>query len=319
MTNDEMSDTRVCCSASFVIPFSTFVIPSTFDVRHSSFVFARSSYVMQHEQFQLHADIEDRHWWFVGRRRILCRLAAEVVPPSPDVTVIDVGCGTGGNIAAMADRYQCVGIDTSEEAIELARQRFPRVRFIAGHAPHDLGELAGRAQLFMLTDVLEHVADDYAMLSELLAAASAGSHFLLTVPADESLWSEHDESFGHYRRYFRGAIGRRLGRSARDDALDFALQLTAVAGGAIGPGVEPPARPRGGPGGNRFLVAQPAGQRDSDRDFCRRRPATGRGRPRPEAWLPQRRQSRGLAAPRGRTDRDPSEAGRPAPDHRHRD
>ena len=83
----------------------------------------------------------------------------------------------------------------------LARQRFPRVRFIAGHAPHDLGELAGRAQLFMLTDVLEHVADDYAMLSELLAAASVGSHFLLTVPADESLWSEHDESFGHYRRY----------------------------------------------------------------------------------------------------------------------
>jgi hypothetical protein len=34
-----------------------------------------------------------------------------------------------------------------------------------------------------------------------LAAASPGSHFLVTVPADQSLWSEHDESFGHYRRY----------------------------------------------------------------------------------------------------------------------
>jgi hypothetical protein len=39
------------------------------------------------------------------------------------------------------------------------------------------------------------------MLSELLAASQPGSYFLLTVPADESLWSEHDESFGHYRRY----------------------------------------------------------------------------------------------------------------------
>ncbi len=58
----------------------------------------------------------------------------------------------------------------------------------------------------LLTDVLEHIADDYAMLSELLAAASPGCHFLLTVPADESLWSEHDESFGHYRRYDRARL-----------------------------------------------------------------------------------------------------------------
>ena len=83
---------------------------------------------------------------------------------------------------------------------------FPKCDFIAGRAPRDLGELAGQAQLFLLTDVLEHVADDYAMLSELLAAASPGSHFLLTVPADESLWSEHDESFGHYRRYDRARL-----------------------------------------------------------------------------------------------------------------
>ncbi len=156
---------------------------------------------MQHDQFQLHADIEQRHWWFVGRRRILCRLAEEVLPPAPQSLVVDVGCGTGGNIAALADRYRCVGIDTSAEAVELARRRFPNVQFIAGRAPQDLGELAGQAKLVLLTDVLEHVADDYALFSELLAAASPGCHFLLTVPADESLWSEHDESFGHYRRY----------------------------------------------------------------------------------------------------------------------
>jgi len=161
---------------------------------------------MQREQFQLHAEIEQRHWWFVGRRRILCRLIAEVLPPSPQTTVVDVGCGTGANIAALADQYHCVGIDTSAEAVELARQRFPKVQFIAGSAPRDLGELAGQARLFLLTDVLEHVGDDFAMLSELLAAASPGCYFLLTVPADESLWSEHDESFGHYRRYDRARL-----------------------------------------------------------------------------------------------------------------
>lgn len=156
---------------------------------------------MQHEQFQLHAEVEDRHWWFVGRRRILCRLVEEVVPPDRQATIVDVGCGTGGNIAALADRYRCVGIDTSAEAVELAQRRFPGVRFIAGRAPQDLGELAAEARLVLLTDVLEHVADDYAMFSELFASASPGCCFLVTVPADQSLWSKHDESFGHYRRY----------------------------------------------------------------------------------------------------------------------
>ena len=73
--------------------------------------------------------------------------------------------------------------------------------FLTGRAPEGLGELAKLARLFLLTDVLEHIEDDRAMFAELVAAASPGCYFLVTVPADPSLWSQHDESFGHYRRY----------------------------------------------------------------------------------------------------------------------
>lgn len=163
---------------------------------------------MQSAQFHLHADIEDRHWWFVARRQIMRCLVEAVLPPSREAMVVDVGCGTGANLAALAGNYDCVGIDTSAEAVELARQRFPNIRFLAGRAPADLGQLAARARLFLLMDVLEHVPDDFAMLSELLAAASPGAHVLLTVPADERLWSEHDESFGHFRRYGRERLAR---------------------------------------------------------------------------------------------------------------
>ena len=163
---------------------------------------------MQPEQFQLHAEIEDRHWWFVARRRIIERLVAEILPPSPQTTIIDVGCGTGANIARLAEHYRAIGIDTSAEAIARAKPRFPKVQFLEGRAPQGLGPLVKQARLIMLTDVLEHVSDDFAMLSELLAAAEPGTYFLLTVPADESLWSEHDESFGHYRRYDRARLER---------------------------------------------------------------------------------------------------------------
>ena len=267
---------------------------------------------MHSAQFQLHADIEQRHWWFVGRRRILCRLVAEVLPPSPQTVIVDVGCGTGGNIAALADRYPCVGIDTSAEAVELARQRFSNVRFIVGRVPGDLGDVAGQARLFLLTDVLEHVGDDYAMLSELLAAASPGCYFLPTVPADPSLWSEHDESFGHFRRYDR----------ARLEGLWAGLPVTTLLLSYFNSRLLPIVR----------LV----------RAWNRRR-GRAAGRAGTDFWLPSRpanalltrlfagesgrlaavlhgknaatapREPGGPVAPRRWPDRDPSEAGRPTP------
>ncbi len=163
---------------------------------------------MQSPQFQMNSEIELRHWWFVARRRILVSLIARVLPPSLQSIVVDIGCGTGGNIAALAERYACVGIDPSGEAIALARARFPQVRFLAGMAPDDLGEVSRQARLLMATDVLEHVPDDFWLFSRLMAATAPGTYFLLTVPADPALWSPHDESHGHWRRYDRPRFQR---------------------------------------------------------------------------------------------------------------
>jgi SAM-dependent methyltransferase len=152
-------------------------------------------------QFQLHAEIEQRHWWFVARRRILRAIVGQVLPPSPTTTIIDVGCGTGANLAALAEEYRCVGIDTSADAIRLAKQRFPQTQFIQGRAPHDLGRTVDEARLVLMTDVLEHVPDDFSLFSAVAAAVQPGTFLLITVPADLRLWTGHDESFGHYRRY----------------------------------------------------------------------------------------------------------------------
>ncbi|MGH7542468.1 MAG: class I SAM-dependent methyltransferase [Gemmatimonadota bacterium] len=156
---------------------------------------------MRPDLYALTADLEERHWWFTARRRIVKALIQRILPPSRGSLVIDVGCGTGANIAALADDYACIGIDPSDVAIGLARDRFPSVEFKVGSAPMDLGESAQQADLFLLLDVLEHVEDDFAQFSAIAAAARAGAHILITVPADPSLWSGHDVSHGHYRRY----------------------------------------------------------------------------------------------------------------------
>lgn len=156
---------------------------------------------MNEAQYDLHAEIEDRHWWFAGRRSIVKRLLERVVPPRPDALVIDVGCGTGANVAALASSYRCLGLDESAQAIDHARARFSGVEYacetgVGAHADRFAG-----ASAVLLMDVLEHVEDDFAMLSQVLALLEPGAHVLITVPAEPSLWTQHDESFGHWRRY----------------------------------------------------------------------------------------------------------------------
>ncbi len=154
---------------------------------------------MDSEIFKLLAEIELEHWWFVARRRIVRAVLAAVLPPG--ALVVDVGCGTGANIASLADRYEVAGIDTTQQAIDLARQRFDGVRYICGSAPRDLGDLRERVDAVMLMDVLEHVPDDAAVLRPIVDSLRPGALLLITVPANVKLWSPHDEAFSHFRRY----------------------------------------------------------------------------------------------------------------------
>ena len=163
---------------------------------------------MNAEVFRMNSEMEREHWWFAARRRILGEIIREVLEPSPQTTIVDVGCGTGGNLGALSEDYRCVGIDPSAEAIRLARACYPRVEFIQGRAPDDLGRVAQQARLILLTDVLEHVPDDHGLLAALLAATNPGTYLLITVPADMSLWSPRDERHGHCRRYDRECFQR---------------------------------------------------------------------------------------------------------------
>ena len=156
---------------------------------------------MQRAQYALHARVEDRHWWFTGRRRIARALVERLAPPGAGQAVLDIGCGTGANLAALADGWRCRGIDASEEAVRLARQRFPALEFACEADPLAREDWIAEADVVLLMDVLEHVADDFLLLSRVLSALRAGAHALITVPADPRLWSRHDESFGHFRRY----------------------------------------------------------------------------------------------------------------------
>jgi SAM-dependent methyltransferase len=154
---------------------------------------------MHEAQYALHADLEDRHWWFAGRRAIVKRLISRLVPAAS--VVIDVGCGTGATAASLSPPFTSVGLDDSPDAIAHARARFPAIEYDCEHDVGKRAALFARAGAVLLMDVLEHVEDDFRLLSEILALIPIGAHVLITVPAEPALWTVHDESFGHWRRY----------------------------------------------------------------------------------------------------------------------
>jgi SAM-dependent methyltransferase len=156
---------------------------------------------MEDALFALHTELEDRHWWFKARRRILFPLIDEFMQNYPGELIVDVGCGTGGTVAALAGRHLSLGIDSSELAIELAQNCYPSSSFRCGAMPDVIRHVKEEAALFLLMDVLEHVDDDRGFVKDLLGCMRPGAAMLVTVPAGMALWSNHDVAAQHVRRY----------------------------------------------------------------------------------------------------------------------
>jgi 2-polyprenyl-3-methyl-5-hydroxy-6-metoxy-1,4-benzoquinol methylase len=156
---------------------------------------------LEETTFHIHADLEDSHWWFVARARIVSALLARFSDRQDKPLILDVGCGTGGMVNNLSPRFNCLGVDTSETAIRLAREKYPSARFDCADAFRFIEERRDEVSCVLLMDVLEHIEDDRAFLRKIIDRLAPGSRILITVPANMKLWTEHDVTAHHFRRY----------------------------------------------------------------------------------------------------------------------
>jgi SAM-dependent methyltransferase len=143
-------------------------------------------------------ELEDRHWWFRARRRVVWALLRRAgVPDHP--RILDAGCGTGRNLVEFGGLGEAEGVDISPQAVEFCHRRgLPGVRqSVLERLPFE----DGRFDLIIATDVIEHLDDPRAALAELRRVAAPGAKLVITVPAYTWLWSRHDDSLHHKRRY----------------------------------------------------------------------------------------------------------------------
>lgn len=143
-------------------------------------------------------DIAESHWYYRAKLAAVMKLIRQQAARH----VLDIGAGSGFFARQLLAQSACTSatcIDPGyphewEEAVGTKPIRFRR------HAAEQ------NADLVLLMDVLEHVPDDEALLAPYVAAAAPGTRFVITVPAFNWLWSEHDVFLGHYRRYTLAGI-----------------------------------------------------------------------------------------------------------------
>ena len=149
-------------------------------------------------------EIEDAHWWFAGRRAIVRQALMSLNLPRA-ANILDVGCGTGGNLGLLAQFGNAHGVELDDGAAALARER--GIGQIKKGALPDAIPFAGKSfDLAVMLDVLEHIDDDEASLAALGRLLKPRGYLLITVPAFMFLWGPHDVEHHHKRRY----VARRL-------------------------------------------------------------------------------------------------------------
>jgi SAM-dependent methyltransferase len=167
---------------------------------------------MERKVYEQMAQLDSRHWWFTARRRILGGLIERIVRPPKDARILELGAGTGHNLAMLSRFGTVEASELDPIARTIASERLGRE--VKEAALPDVSMFpAASYDLIALLDVLEHVPDDKGSLAAIMGRLKPGGALLLTVPANPWMWSAHDTAHHHHRRYRKAEI-EKLAREA---------------------------------------------------------------------------------------------------------
>ena len=167
---------------------------------------------MERVVYQQMAELDDRHWWYRARRDVIADLIRREARPPADAAILEIGCGTGHNLAMLAGFGHVDGLELDDEARALSEKRLGR-SVMRSPLP-ELGEVSDRHyDLIGAFDVIEHIEDDAAAIASIAGKLKPGGKFVMTVPAHQWMWTAHDTVNHHKRRYSKRSLKALIERS----------------------------------------------------------------------------------------------------------
>jgi SAM-dependent methyltransferase len=160
---------------------------------------------MERVVYQQMAELDDRHWWYRARRRILAELIRREAQLPRQARILEIGCGTGHNLAMLSGFGHVDGLELDDEARALSEKRLGR-KVMRSPLP-ELSEVQDADyDLIGAFDVIEHIDDDDDALAAIAAKLKPGGKFIMTVPAHPWMWTAHDVANHHKRRYSKRTL-----------------------------------------------------------------------------------------------------------------
>lgn len=171
---------------------------------------------MKKSEYQNIFNLEEKHWWYSGMKKISFLLLSPVFERG-NLKILDAGCGTGGMMMSLGKWCrthrmsigQVYGIDLSQEAIKFCQKRNLEV------IQASIEKIPFKDNSFDLItcfDVLYHqwVKNDQLAIREFFRTLKSGGFLFLRVPAYQFLTGKHDEVVATRHRYSKAELLEKL-------------------------------------------------------------------------------------------------------------
>lgn len=164
------------------------------------------------EYFARLAEVEEGNFWFRARNRLIQWALHKYFPRAENL--FEIGCGTGFVLKGIAETWPGLRLAGSEifgDGLLFAQARLPAVDLYQ----MDARQIPFESEFDVIGafDVLEHIAEDGAVLTQMFRATRPGGGILVTVPQHPFLWSASDEHSMHQRRYSRAELRGKVERA----------------------------------------------------------------------------------------------------------
>ncbi|WP_395621892.1 class I SAM-dependent methyltransferase [Sphingomonas daechungensis] len=163
--------------------------------------------LMDRSVYEAMAEHDERHWWYRARREVVAALIRRKVTLPKDAQLLEIGCGTGHNLAMLGEFGSVDALEVDAIARELAEERLGH-KVLSSPLPELKGVPSDRYDMVAALDVVEHISDDRAALEGIARVLKPGGKLLVTAPAHQWMWSAHDVVNHHQRRYSKAALTR---------------------------------------------------------------------------------------------------------------
>ncbi|PKR82079.1 hypothetical protein CW751_01710 [Brumimicrobium salinarum] len=160
----------------------------------------------------------DRHPWELARIKVVENILKKTVKIKSGARILDLGCGDAYVALQLSKQFStasfhCVDTAFTPEIITELSANLGKHPISLYPSLEDLkADLIAPVDVVLLLDVIEHIEDEIGFLQHLRNSGIIDKHtkVIITVPAFQYLFSNHDVYLKHFRRYNANLLNNHL-------------------------------------------------------------------------------------------------------------